>query len=346
MAARIWLPEGAEQAPVPAILSTSLPQARLHARSATTRCIPTSPAMATRRVRVDMRGSGDSDGLMIDEYLAAGARRRQGRIAWLAEQPWCTGKVGMIGSSWGGFNALQVAALRPPALKAIITSCSTDDRYADDMHYMGGAPPQRHSRLGLDRSSTLAARGRPTRRSSATRWRRDVAGAARGLELRWSTTGCGTSAATPSGSTARSTRTTRRSSARSSRSAAGSTATPTRSRGCSPDLKVPRLGLIGALGPRVRPPGRARARRSASCQEALRWWDHWLKGQDTGIMDEPMLRGLDAGGGAAARPLRRRPGAGWPSPPGRRRGHRRRGAGTSNATARCREPAPGATGRR
>ena len=45
----------------------------------------------------------------------------------------------MMGKSWGGFNALQVAALRPPALKAVITVCSTDDRYADDIHYMGGA---------------------------------------------------------------------------------------------------------------------------------------------------------------------------------------------------------------
>jgi predicted acyl esterase len=59
-------------------------------------------------------------------------------IAWLAAQPWCSGAVGMMGISWGGFNALQVAALDPPALKAIITLCSTDDRYADDAHYMGG----------------------------------------------------------------------------------------------------------------------------------------------------------------------------------------------------------------
>ena len=59
-------------------------------------------------------------------------------IAWIAAQPWCTGAVGMFGISWGGFNALQVAARRPPALKAIITCCSTDDRYADDTHYIGG----------------------------------------------------------------------------------------------------------------------------------------------------------------------------------------------------------------
>ena len=53
-------------------------------------------------------------------------------------QPWCDGSVGMMGISWGGFNGLQIAARRPPALKAIVTICSTDDRYADDAHYMGG----------------------------------------------------------------------------------------------------------------------------------------------------------------------------------------------------------------
>ena len=43
----------------------------------------------------------------------------------------------MIGISWSGFNSLQIAARRPPALKAIVTLCSTDDRYADDVHYDG-----------------------------------------------------------------------------------------------------------------------------------------------------------------------------------------------------------------
>jgi putative CocE/NonD family hydrolase len=75
---------------------------------------------------------------MEDEY----ARQEQDDalevIAWLAKQKWCSGKVGMFGISWGGFNALQVAARKPPALKAIITICSTDDRYEDDVHYKGG----------------------------------------------------------------------------------------------------------------------------------------------------------------------------------------------------------------
>ena len=74
----------------------------------------------------------------------------------------------MIGNSWGGFNALQIAALRPPALKAIITSCSTDDRYTDDMHYMGGTLAHGHARLG--RTFWTLSAGRPIRRSSAT-WR-------------------------------------------------------------------------------------------------------------------------------------------------------------------------------
>src|SRR6185295_16138301 len=89
-------------------------------------------------IRVDLRGSGDSGGILRDEYLPQEQDDAVEVIGWLAAQPWCSGTVGMIGISWGGFNALQVAALRPPALKAIVTVCSTDDRYADDMHYMGG----------------------------------------------------------------------------------------------------------------------------------------------------------------------------------------------------------------
>ena len=59
-------------------------------------------------------------------------------LRWIAAQPWCTGAVGMIGISWGGFNGLQIAARRPPELKAVISLCSTDDRYEDDIHFMGG----------------------------------------------------------------------------------------------------------------------------------------------------------------------------------------------------------------
>ena len=67
-------------------------------------------------VRVDMRGSGESDGLLWDEYLKQEQDDALEVIAWIAAQPWCSGSVGMVGISWGGFNGLQVAARRPPAL--------------------------------------------------------------------------------------------------------------------------------------------------------------------------------------------------------------------------------------
>ena len=138
LAARIWLPDDAEQNPVPAILEY-LPYRK---RDGTmVRDQLTHPYFAGHgyaAVRVDMRGNGESDGLMWDEYLQQEQDDALEVIDWIARQLWCTGKVGMMGISWGGFNALQVAARRPPALKAIITIDSTVDRYADDIHYKGG----------------------------------------------------------------------------------------------------------------------------------------------------------------------------------------------------------------
>ncbi|MFT4960202.1 MAG: putative CocE/NonD family hydrolase, partial [Paracoccaceae bacterium] len=89
-------------------------------------------------VRVDIRGNGDSQGLMEDEYSAQELNDGVEVVNWLAAQDWCSGTVGMMGISWGGFNSLQIAAMQPDALKAIITLCSTVDRYADDIHYKGG----------------------------------------------------------------------------------------------------------------------------------------------------------------------------------------------------------------
>ena len=88
--------------------------------------------------RVDIAGSGDSEGLIQDEYHRREQDDALAIIAWLAAQAWCNGAIGMIGISWGGFNGLQVAARRPPALKAVVSIASTVDRYADDVHFMGG----------------------------------------------------------------------------------------------------------------------------------------------------------------------------------------------------------------
>lgn len=138
LAARLWLPDGTTDGPVPAILEY-LPYRRRDGTAVRDQL--THPYLAGHGyacLRVDMRGNGDSDGLMEDEYSAQELADAVEVIGWIAHQPWCSGAVGMMGISWGGFNSLQVAALAPPALKAVITLCSTVDRYADDIHYKGG----------------------------------------------------------------------------------------------------------------------------------------------------------------------------------------------------------------
>ncbi|MCE8509490.1 CocE/NonD family hydrolase [Ruegeria pomeroyi] len=138
LSARVWRPVDAGDDPVPAILEY-LPYRKRDGTCA--RDALSHPWMAKRGyacIRVDIRGNGDSQGLMEDEYTQQELDDAVEVIHWLAKQPWCSGAVGMMGISWGGFNALQVAAMQPAPLKAIITLCSTVDRYADDIHFKGG----------------------------------------------------------------------------------------------------------------------------------------------------------------------------------------------------------------
>lgn len=138
LSARVWMPDDAPRDPVPAILEF-LPYRKRDGTTA--RDELTHPYFAGHGyacLRVDMRGNGDSEGLMDDEYSQAELDDAVDVINWIARQPWCTGRVGMMGISWGGFNGLQVAAMDPEPLKAIITLCSTVDRYADDIHFKGG----------------------------------------------------------------------------------------------------------------------------------------------------------------------------------------------------------------
>ncbi|APE42824.1 peptidase S15 [Sulfitobacter alexandrii] len=138
LSARMWRPVDAKDDPVPVILEY-LPYRKRDGTCA--RDALTHPWFAERGyacLRVDMRGNGDSEGLMEDEYTAQEQADAVEVINWLAAQPWCNGNVGMMGISWGGFNGLQVAALAPEPLKAVVTLCSTVDRFADDIHYKGG----------------------------------------------------------------------------------------------------------------------------------------------------------------------------------------------------------------
>ncbi|MDA5556651.1 CocE/NonD family hydrolase [Shimia sp. MMG029] len=136
LSARIWRPE--TDVPLPAILEF-LPYRKRDGTAE--RDALTHPYMAGHGyvcVRVDMRGCGDSQGLFDDEYSPQELSDGAAVINWLAAQEWCSGDVGMMGISWGGFNGLQIAALAPEPLKAVVSICSTVDRFADDIHYKGG----------------------------------------------------------------------------------------------------------------------------------------------------------------------------------------------------------------
>ena len=287
LAARIWLPDDAEEDPVPAVLEF-LPYRKNDgtvARDAKRQ--PYLAGFGYAAVRVDMRGTGESDGILEDEYTEQEQEDALELIAWLAEQPWCTGAVGMWGISWGGFNALQVAAHRPPALKAIMTLCSTDDRYADDVHYRGGCV------LALDMlhwaSSMMTWNARPPdprlageswretwleRLEAANAWiepwlshqRRDEYWKQGSVCEDYSAIECPVYAV--------------------GGFADGYTnAVPRLLEG----LSVPRKGLIGPWAhafPDDASPGPS----IGFLQECVRWFDHWLKGIENGVMDEPVLR--------------------------------------------------------
>ena len=286
LAARVWMPVDAEQHPRPAILEY-IPYRKADATYP--RDARTHPWMAGHGyvcVRVDLRGSGDSDGVLRDEYLQEEIDDGVEVIAWLTEQSWCDGSVGMIGISWGGFNGLQVAAMQPPALKAIVTACSTDDRYADDVHYMGGCLLNDN----LSWAAQMLARNSlpPSPGHVGDRWREQWLRRLRetGLWLEpWL-----------------------EHQARDEYWSHGSICEhPERIR-CPvyavsgwadgycdavfrllEQLEVPRKGLVGPWAhtwPHLGRPGPA----IGFLHECLRWWDHWLKGIDRGIMDEPMLR--------------------------------------------------------
>ena len=314
LSARIWLPESADEHPVPAILEY-LPYRKDDVTAADDAL--RHPYIAARGyacARVDMRGSGASDGVLLDEYSRQEHDDALEVIAWLAQQPWCTGSVGMTGISWSGFNSLQVAARRPPALKAIITACSTDDRYADDVHYLGGVPLACYLLTWACALMGFNARP-PDPRIAGDAWRElwlqrlqanpDLISLwlehqSRDEYWRYGSIcedyGAITCAVLAVGGWA--------------------DAYVDAILRMLAHLSCPRLGLIGPWGhlwPQDGRPGPA----IGFLQESLRWWDHWLKGKDTGIMEEPMLRAYMQESVPPAPDYAERPGrwvaeTGWP----------------------------------
>ncbi len=139
LSARIWLPDCAPETPVPAILEYIPYRKRDMVRVRDERNHVYFAQCGFASVRVDMRGSGDSEGVMVDMYEKSELSDAVEIIQWLAAQKWCNGAVGMMGTSWGGTSSLQAALLgKPPELKAIIAVCATDNRFCDDIHYSGG----------------------------------------------------------------------------------------------------------------------------------------------------------------------------------------------------------------
>ena len=138
LSARIWLPDMARQHPVPAILEYLPYRKRDGTAQRDESTYPVFARAGYAGVRVDISGTGESDGCFDDEYSEQEHADALEVIEWIAAQPWCDGNLGMMGISWGGFNSLQVAALRPEPLKAVIAIGTTVDRYNDDIHYKGG----------------------------------------------------------------------------------------------------------------------------------------------------------------------------------------------------------------
>ncbi|MFF5144785.1 CocE/NonD family hydrolase [Streptomyces sp. NPDC013157] len=288
--ARIWRPVDAEADPVPALLEylpyrktdwTAPRDAQRH---------PWYAGHGYASVRVDIRGHGDSEGTPGDEYDAQELADGVDVVNWLAAQPWCTGKVGMFGISWGGFNSLQIAALAPEPLKAVVTVCSTDDRYDNDVHYTGGAV------LGIDMlawaGTMLAFASRPPDPAivGADRWLpmwRERLDALQPLLHTWldhqERDGYWRHGSVCEDYTA----------IDAAVLAVGGWHDPYRDTVFRLVEHLPADRVRGLLGPwshqypdRGLPPGPA----IGFLQETLRWWDQHLKDTDTGVMREPLLR--------------------------------------------------------
>ncbi|TDE36754.1 CocE/NonD family hydrolase [Antarcticimicrobium sediminis] len=309
LSARVWRPGNAGDDPVPVILEY-LPYRKRDGTTA--RDALTHPWFAKRGyacVRVDMRGSGDSQGLMEDEYTQQELDDAVEVIHWLAAQDWCSGTVGMMGISWGGFNALQVAALQPAPLKAIITLCSTVDRFADDIHYKGGCLLNENLGWGATMWSHSSRAPDPALVGEAWRemWMQRLESEPF-LPATWL-------------------RHQRRDaywchgSVCEDYAAIKARVLAVGGWGDAYKNAVPRIvenipGAKGIVGPWVHkyPHFAVPEPRIGFLQEALRWWDRWLKGIDTGVEGDPDYRAYLMDGLRPATWYAERPGR-WISEP-------------------------------
>jgi len=286
LAARIWMPTNSADAPVPAILEYIPYRKRDFMRRRDEGMHHWFAGNGYAAVRVDMRGSGESDGVMHDEYLLKEQDDALEVIDWISRQPWCSGNVGMMGKSWGAYNSLQVAARRPTALKAIIAVMGTDDRFAECIHYSGGCLLNDNFWWGCIMQIFNARPPDPEivgerwramwlERLEAERFWPDIWLEHQTLDDYWKhgsvcfdygAIGCPTWFWGGWADLYRD--------------------TPLR---LAKNLTVPHKVTVGPWG-HLYPHEASPEPAVGFLQEALRWWDHWLKGIDNDVMREPALR--------------------------------------------------------
>lgn len=283
LSARLFLPEG--RGPCPAVLEYIPYRKRDTYRQHDTAWGHQMASRGFAYVRVDVRGSGDSEGVLTDEYSETELADGEAILDWMSRQPWCTGAVGMRGLSWGGINTLQIAARRPKALKAIMALGTTDTRYGNDAHYVGGAVGHTNLQWGVLFKTVMA--GPPDPAIVGDAWEgmwRDRLAATPAIMKTWLEHQTNDAYW-------------RRGSIDQDWSAIQ---VPTyvvsgwRDAYADPvprlleHLTVPRKGMIGPWGHIY--PWAATPHGLDWAVEELRWWTKWLVGAETGIMDEPMLR--------------------------------------------------------
>ena len=315
LSARLWLPETRPGEANPAVLEYIPYRKRDMVRIRDERNHAFLARHGYACVRVDMRGSGDSEGLMTDMYRPEEQDDAIEVIEWIATQPWCDGAVGMMGTSWGGTASLQAALRRPEALGAIIAVCATDNRFDDDIHHMGGCLLTDSVEWGATLPAILASPPDPATVGGEWRrmWRERLEGASFPLEnwIRHETRDdywrFGSVNESPGGIACPALLV----GGWSDRYSATVMNLLAANRGCC-------WGIVGPWGhhyPDLGSPGPG----IGFQQEALRWWDRWLRGVENGVAREPRLRVWMQEHAPPGDRLERRPGRWvsereWPSP--------------------------------
>ena len=281
LAARLWRPK--DGPPVPAILDLSPYRAFDVFRPLEEPLLPWWAAQGYAVLAVDAAGSGGSTGLIVDEYLPSELDDAAAAVEWAAAQPWCDGAVGLSGLSWAAFTALRVAGRgAPKALKAMVLGGVSEDGWTTDIHGLGGAP---YSAV-VDWAGVMlmfnALPPDPQQFGDGWRaeWLRRLA-ANKPWAIPWLTH-------------------LERDGYWQAKATSPSDVPLLLYSGWADKYSTSVLRIAASWRGPVRtivgpwehavPSTAAKGPRIGFLQEALRWWDKWLKGRQTGVLDDPPLR--------------------------------------------------------